>query len=82
MGKQNGNYMYTTDITANFLPLINTSDIIKQILGKTPTAVDSYLTTIPGYTHAQIKIIPPLPGPLRTIPHLPGNITIEISPDQ
>jgi hypothetical protein len=81
-GKQNGNLVYTADISANFLPMVNPDDIISKILGKTVPVTKDFLSTVPGYTRAEIKLNPPLPGPLKTLPHINKNITIEVAADQ
>lgn len=82
VGKEGGNYVYTAAINANFLPLINTSDIAREILGKNiPSAVDS-LSNVPGYTRAEVILKPSLPGPLKTLPHIEKNINVEVAPDQ
>jgi hypothetical protein len=82
VGKQNGNLLYTADISANFLPMVNPDDIISSILGKTvPVAVD-YLSTVPGFTRVEVKLNPSLPGFLKTLPHVKKNITIGVTADQ
>ncbi|HKB88641.1 MAG TPA: hypothetical protein VKC53_03240, partial [Patescibacteria group bacterium] len=82
VSKQNGNLVYTADVGANFLPMTNSDDIIKQILGKTVPAAESYLSTVPGYTRAEVKLSTSLPGPFKTLPHINKNITIEIAADR
>jgi hypothetical protein len=81
-GKQNGNLVYTANISANFLPMVNSDDIINKILGRTVPVTVDYLSTVPGYTRAEIKLNPPLPGPFKTLPHIKKNITIEVAADQ
>lgn len=81
-GKQSGNLVYTADIGANFLPMINSDDIIKQILGKTVPVTVDFLSTVPGYIRAEVKLNPSLPGPLKTLPRINKNITIEVAADQ
>jgi hypothetical protein len=84
VSKQNGNYVYTADISANFLPKINSASIITEIAGKTTPVATNYLSSVPGFTRAiiDLKYPLPLPGPLRTLPHLDKNITIDVAPDQ
>jgi len=81
-GKQNGNLVYAADISANFLPVVNSDDIINKILGKTVPVTVDYLSTVPGFTRAEVKLNPSLPGFLKAMPHIKKNITIEIAADQ
>jgi len=81
-GKQNGNLVYTVDVSANFLPQTNSDDIINKILGKTVPVAENFLSTVPGYTRAEVKLTPSLFGPLKTLPHLNKNITIEVAAEQ
>jgi hypothetical protein len=80
--KVNGLYVYTADISANFLPLTNSNTITREIIGKTVPDATNYLSSVPGYTRAEIDLKNYLPGPLKTLPHLSKNITIEVAPDQ
>lgn len=63
---------------ANLLPQTDIDDIAKKIAGKSPTAASSYLSTIPGYSKAEVKVTPKLPGAFGVIPHVKGNISVEI----
>ncbi len=81
-GKEDGNSVYTADISANFLPMINSDDIINKILGKTVPVTVDYLSRVPGYTRAEVKLNPSFPGPLKTLPHIKKNIMIGVSADQ
>ena len=82
IGKQGDDLLYTADISANFLPMINSDDIISKILGKTVPVTVNYLSTVPGYTRAEVKLNPSLPGSLKTLPRVKKNITIEVAADQ
>ena len=81
VGKQNENMVYTADISANFLPMVNSDEIVGKIVGKTIISATDYLTLVPGYTHAEIALKNSLPGPLKTLPHINKNITIEVAAD-
>jgi len=76
--KQNENIGYKVEISANFLPLVNTDDIVKKIAGRTPSITQNYLTSVPGFSRADVTLSPRLPGLLGTLPHLGKNIKIEI----
>ena len=78
LDQKNGNYDYTVTLNANFLPQINTDNIVQQIVGKTPSVVEDYLSTIPGFSRADITLKPRLPGFLGTLPRIGKNITIQV----
>jgi hypothetical protein len=82
VGKQNGNLTYTADISANFLPMTNSDDIIGKIIGKSVPDATKYLSTVPGYSRVAVKLSPTLIGPLKTLPHINKNITIEVEAEQ
>lgn len=71
-------YNYTVGLNANFLPQTDTTDIVKKIIGKTPSVTEKYLSSVPGFTRAEITRNVRLPGFLGTLPHIARNITIEI----
>ncbi|HTK03444.1 MAG TPA: baseplate J/gp47 family protein [Alphaproteobacteria bacterium] len=74
-----GNFNYKITMNANFLPAVNTANIIKQISGKTPEVVENYLSKVPGFSRATITLKPRLPGIFGTLPRVHQNITIEVS---
>lgn len=80
--KQDGNYNYKVEISANFLPQVNTDDIISKISGRTPSVAQDYLTSIPGFSRADVTLSPKLPGFFGTLPHLGKNITVEVLAEQ
>jgi hypothetical protein len=80
--KKDGNMVYTTDISANFLPMTNSDEIVGKIIGKTVTAATDSLMLVPGYIRAEIALKNSLPGPLKTLPHINKNITIEVAAEQ
>lgn len=73
---------YKVTVGANFLPQADNNAIIGKIAGKTPDVAQNYLTSIPGFSRAEIKLKPRLPAFLRTLPRIPGNITLEILAEQ
>jgi hypothetical protein len=79
---KNGEYNYNMTIGANFLPQVDSTKIIKQIVGKTPEVVKKYLSSIPGFSRAEVVLKPNLPGFLGTLPRVPKNITIETAAEQ
>ena len=78
----NGNYVYNVTIGANFLPQIDIQKTIQRITGKTTSVTQDYLNSIPGFGHAEITLIPKLPGLLGTLPRISKNITLDITAEQ
>ena len=74
-----GNFLYKVLTKVNFLPEINQDDIIRKISGRLPAVVEDYLTSIPGFARAEIRLTPRLPGRFGTLPRVGKNITIEIA---
>ncbi len=81
-GTKDDNLVYNTDVGANFLPVVNTDELTDKISGKSVPVVESYLTNVPGYSRAEVKLKPNLPGPFATLPRLKKNITIEVASDR
>ncbi len=81
-GKKDGNLVYAANISANFLPMVNSDDIVDKILGKTVPVTVDYLSKVPGYIRAEVKLNPSFPGPLKTLPHIKKNIVIGVAADQ
>ena len=67
---------------ANLLPEVKPDELAEKIKGKYPLLAESYLTSIPGFSRAEIKLKPRFPGRLGTLPRLPKNITIEVSAER
>ncbi len=76
---KDGNYNYKIIMNANFLPNVNTDNIVKQVAGKTPEVVETYLSKIPGFSRASVTLKPRFPGFLGTLPRITKNITIEVA---
>lgn len=64
---------------ANLLPEVKPDEVAKAIRGKYPTLAEDYLTSIKGFSRAEIKINPSLPGRLKTLPRISRNIEVEIA---
>lgn len=75
----NGNFVYKVIVKVNFLPEINQDEIIKKISGRLPEVVESYLTSISGFTRAEIRLNLHFPGLFGTLPRVKKNITIEVA---
>lgn len=76
--EEGGQFNYDVLIKANFLPEVNIDDITSQIVGRTPEITESYLSKIPGFTRAEVKLKPRFPGFLGTLPRIRKNLTVEV----
>jgi hypothetical protein len=75
-------YELTTYMEVNLLPEMKPDEIIKEIVGKNISLAKDYLTSISGFTRAEIDLKPPLPGWLGTLPHVAKNIEIELAAER
>ncbi|OGM09864.1 hypothetical protein A2W13_01625 [Candidatus Woesebacteria bacterium RBG_16_36_11] len=74
-------YELEANYVANLLPEVNSDKIIKDIAGKYPTLAKEYLSSIKGFSKAQITMNLNLPGRLGTLPRVSKNISIEVAAD-
>ena len=82
ISQKDDNFIYKVAINANFLPQVNTDSIAKQISGRTPRITENYLTSIPGFSRADITLDPHFPGAFGVIPRVLKNIKIEVVADR
>jgi hypothetical protein len=75
---EDGSFLFKTNIKAHLLPKLASGEIAKNIKGKYQNLAEDYFRTIPGYTRAEFKISPLLPGFLRTLPRREDRIKVEI----
>ena len=80
--ESDGKLNYKVTLSANFLPEVKTDEIIKQISGRTPSVARNYLSGIPGFVRAEVKLTPALPGPFGNLPRVSSNISVEITAEQ
>ena len=66
-------------IEANLLPEINIEEIRSHISGKSSDIAKNYLTTIQGFSRAEIDISFNLPGTAETLPRVKSRILIEVT---
>ncbi|MCG2691585.1 hypothetical protein L6272_02015, partial [Microgenomates group bacterium] len=64
---------------AKLLPKLDLVAIKKQLKGRYPSAIQDYLTSLPGFLSADIIIKPNLPSGLKTLPHVTKNIFLEVN---
>lgn len=70
---------FIAQVKANLLPKVDPGQIARAIAGKYPEAAKDYLSSnTPGFTRAEISVNIRLPGKLDTLPHIPGNINIQV----
>lgn len=77
-GKEGSTWKVEITFVANLLPEIKPEEIAAKIAGKYPAIAEDYLSSIPGFSSAEITFSPKLPGKLGTLPRVSKNITIEI----
>jgi len=75
-------YTFEIAVEVNLLPQIDTENIVKTIKGKNEKVVKEFLSTVPGFTRAEVKFMPKLPGKLNTFPHVSKNINIELTTER
>jgi len=76
-------YVLSAFFKANLLPETKTEEIAKNIAGKYPTFAKDYLTSISGFSRAEIDITPSfLPSKLMILPRIAKNIEIEIEAER
>lgn len=75
-------YNFKVNVKANFLPEVKTNEIVRKISGRVPSVVENYLSDIPGFSRAEIRINPRFPGIFGTLPRVTKNITIEIKAEK
>lgn len=80
--EDDGVYELEASIEANLLPEIKTDEVKETISGRYPRLAEDYLDTIPGFTRAEIDIIPQLPGKLGSLPRVPNNISVEVAAER
>ncbi|OGZ28001.1 MAG: hypothetical protein A2427_03245 [Candidatus Nealsonbacteria bacterium RIFOXYC1_FULL_40_7] len=81
-GEGDGIWDFDVTFEANLLPEVNPDEVISKVAGKYPLRAQEYLTTIPGFSRAEIKVKPQLPGKLGIIPWLTKHINIEVVADK
>ena len=74
-------YELKANFVANLLPEVNSDKIVKDIAGKYPPLAKEYLSSIKGFTKAEITMNLNLPGRLGTLPRVAKNISIEVASD-
>ena len=80
--EDDGVYELVVYMEVNLLPEMKPDDISEKITGKSIILAKDYLTSITGFTRAEINLNPPLPGWLGTLPHVVKNIVVELAAER
>jgi len=81
-GEDDGVYELTAYMDVNLLPEIKPDEIAEKIAGKYSPVAEEYLTSISGFTRAEINLKPRLPGRLGTLPHIAKRIEVELAAER
>lgn len=76
--EKDGVYEMEAIVAANLLPELKTEEIGKNIAGRNTAVAEKYLTSIPGFSRAEIKISPAVFKMFKILPKAAKNIQIEI----
>ena len=77
---KDGKLTFNAKFRAKLLPKFNTSEIKKQITGKSKNDAVAKIKDSEGVVSVEIKTFPGLPSQIVRLPILPQNITINITP--
>ena len=81
--EDDGKFVLNAVVKANLFSEVDPEQVAEQIAGKYPEVAETFLVNeIPGFSRAQINLRPRLRGKLGTLPHVSGNIEIEIAADR
>lgn len=80
--ERNGKFNLDVNFIASLLPSVKVLEIKRSIQGKDSNEVKEYLSTIPGFSRAEVVFSPSLPGILNRIPRISKNINIELTPEK
>jgi len=81
-GEDDEVYELIVYMEVNLLPEMKPDEIAKEIVGKRTSLAKDYLTSISGFTRAEINLKPQLPGWLGTLPHVVKNIEVELAAER
>lgn len=71
---------FDTKVTAKILPGYNLPDVVKNIVGKSPSKAKLYLEKLEGVSQIDILVNPNVPLLPASLPHIFKNITLSIRP--
>ncbi|MDO8618454.1 MAG: hypothetical protein Q7R49_00755 [Candidatus Daviesbacteria bacterium] len=75
---KDGKVTFTARFKAKLMPKIDTDQIKKQLIGRSPQEAADILKSYENVLGSDIKLTPSFPGPLQRLPIMSQNITIEV----
>ena len=76
--EDDGTLYLTSTFKAQVIPVVNTNELIADIKGKNPSAVEAYLKDQPNLNGYDISLSPKLPGPFYRLPSLESHIKVNV----
>jgi len=76
--KQERGYLFDLNFGCSLYPDIDEDEVKRKIAGRKTSAVEDYLYLLPSVNDFRIKVSPPLPDFLLTLPHRVDNITVKM----
>ena len=74
----NGVLFLTSTFKAQVVPVVDTDQLIEDIKGEHPSAVESFLKSQPNLNGYDISLSPKLPGPFYRLPRVESNISVTV----
>jgi hypothetical protein len=76
--EQDGGAIFDLSFGASLYPEIDEVEVKKKIAGKRLATIKDYLSLLPSVDGFEVRLSPPMPDFLLTLPHRPDNITIRM----
>lgn len=76
--EKSGRVIFLAKFKARLLPIINTDDLKKKVVGKSVSEAEEIIRNIENVLSSDIKVTPSLPGFLQRIPFIGKNISITV----
>ena len=76
--EDDGTLYLTSTFKAQVIPVVDTAELIADIKGKNPSAVEAYLKDQPNLNGYDISLSPKLPGPFYRLPSLESHIKVNV----
>jgi hypothetical protein len=83
LGQTGSLYRFESFVKANLLPSVDPEEAAKKIKGKYKSTAEEILSKeVPGFSRADIKSSPNMPGRLNTLPRVVKNIKVEVAAER
>lgn len=76
--EKDAKFFYDAKILASLVPEVKPDETTKKISGRSISTANKYLTSIPGFTRAEVRISPPVFKLFRILPKVSKNIQLEV----